>query len=69
MLIFPRRIQLGSARSATVSQSFHRGRAAVLFRTTPTPTTQSPVPKSCSFIEQERFRDVTRPWLPSLVVR
>src|ERR1700730_17154877 len=57
MLIFPQWIQLGSARSATFTQSLHRGRAVVLFRTTPPPSIQSPVPEPCSFIGQERARD------------
>jgi len=68
MLIFPHWIQLGSARSATLTQSLHRGRAVVLFRTTPPPSIQSPAPEPCSFIGQERARDVMRPSLPSLVV-
>jgi hypothetical protein len=33
-------------------------KAVVLFRTTPPPSTQSPVPEPCSFIGQERARDV-----------
>src|SRR5258707_14228259 len=61
MLIFPQWIQLGSARSATLTQSLHRGRAVVLFRTTPPPSIQSPVPEPCSFIGQERSRVVMRP--------
>src|ERR1700758_4008063 len=69
MLIFPQLIQLGSARSATLTQSLHRGRAVVLFRTTPPPSIQSPVPEPCSFIGQKSARDEMRPQLPSLVVR
>src|SRR5258707_8932999 len=53
MLIFPQWIQLGSARSATLTQSLHRARAVVLFSTTPPPSIQSPVPDPCSFIWQE----------------
>jgi hypothetical protein len=36
-------------------------RPLFLFRTTPPPSIQSPVPEPCSFIGQERARDDMRP--------
>ena len=56
-----RLVPVGDPYSATLIQSLHRGRAVVLFRTTPPPSTQSPVPEPCSFIGQKRARDEMRP--------